>query len=879
MSYSQQKHIINKLQVDVVTQNPSTAFDLKDHLDTFLKHEIFPYLENYFGSLEEDLQDQIIQIPYLSVDVDTSSALNYNELKEDVKRALVENIEKLTRKAHPQNEEATLLTTAKSKENQFFHFLERGALPWWNHSEDSFEISEEDFENLIASESFPTLIKKKLMKKAVKKRIIQQLSDEQLKRVWETLVQEQSAVSISPEVVSMLPQVSTEMRQIVWNCLIDFAIQNDLETLVSRLLFSLAEEVSESTLREQISTEKQLNPKTSSLQLISNLLINLPENTRATQALDIIQNQLPIVEKSSADISTTLANKFDVESGGAIKGKDVKDISESEKTSKQQDQKGAKEEAVIANNINDLEVNLDVDSEFHLSDSKLSKVTQLEKEADKITPDTIAKTSEETISNVDIKSTTQQVERSQKSDQKDTNQSSKKESVTDKTITEGETKQKTHIESKEEIVSHDKIISTSETAENTGSESKSNIDSEEMSEAIFNQVDNISELEETLSEKESLQTSSETSQKESPEQLQSLEKNHSNNEIIGENSQDSDTIKSNVNKQQESTSQEISKENTSSDIENTSDDTSTIGTKVTSQKASEQDIVSEENSITKADQNKTVSDIGEASVNTTKETIDPEGSQETEANKISNAKDQISREEASNIHSSEEQEKSGHKALEQEKSSVNTDQESSISTEELSTSLNALVDKQDQKLFKELHKSQLENPIQMEERGEYQISNAGLMMLHPYFKQLFEICDLLNDDNTINNPDVAVHLLHYLATKKEQQFESNMLFEKILCGVHSSTPIRRNIVLSDEHKNNAEQLLEVVLEQWGVLKNSSPDLLRNEFLQRLGTINFKQPNPKIKVERKVQDILLDRLPWGIGICRLPWLNYLLFTDW
>ena len=108
--YSTQKHIINKLQVDVNTENPQVAFDLKDNIDTLLKNEIFPYLEEYFSGVEEELGSATIQIPYLSLDVKTSSVLNYKELKEDVKRTLVEQIDKKIKQSSVQNEEAIVIT-------------------------------------------------------------------------------------------------------------------------------------------------------------------------------------------------------------------------------------------------------------------------------------------------------------------------------------------------------------------------------------------------------------------------------------------------------------------------------------------------------------------------------------------------------------------------------------------------------------------------------------------------------------------------------------------------------------------------------------------------------------------------------------------------
>ncbi|GGG23408.1 hypothetical protein GCM10011344_25190 [Dokdonia pacifica] len=163
--------------------------------------------------------------------------------------------------------------------------------------------------------------------------------------------------------------------------------------------------------------------------------------------------------------------------------------------------------------------------------------------------------------------------------------------------------------------------------------------------------------------------------------------------------------------------------------------------------------------------------------------------------------------------------------------------------------------------------------------GTYYVPNAGLIILHPYLKHFFRNCEITNDNNEIINKELAIHALHYLATKKEQQLESQMLFEKFLCGVPVKTPIRRHIQLSDTIKEQAEELLTSVIENWGVLHNASTDLLRHEFLQRQGKLSFKEDNPKIVIERKTQDILVDKLPWGIGICRFPWLDHMIFTNW
>lgn len=163
--------------------------------------------------------------------------------------------------------------------------------------------------------------------------------------------------------------------------------------------------------------------------------------------------------------------------------------------------------------------------------------------------------------------------------------------------------------------------------------------------------------------------------------------------------------------------------------------------------------------------------------------------------------------------------------------------------------------------------------------ANYYVNNAGLLLIHPFLKTLFENCRLLSKNNTINDPEVAAHLLHYIATEQEQDYEHAMLFEKLLCNIPINQTINRNIILSEELKNHANEMLRAVLDHWDVMKNSSLGLLRNEYLQRPGKIILTGENPKVLVERKTQDILLDKISWNLGIVKLAWKNKIIFVDW
>lgn len=160
------------------------------------------------------------------------------------------------------------------------------------------------------------------------------------------------------------------------------------------------------------------------------------------------------------------------------------------------------------------------------------------------------------------------------------------------------------------------------------------------------------------------------------------------------------------------------------------------------------------------------------------------------------------------------------------------------------------------------------------------VNNAGLILIHPFLKSFFENCRLLNKDNTINNPEVATHLLHYIATGREQDYENEMTFEKFLCNIPIAKPIERNIVLPEEMKKEGAEMLQAVLSNWDIMKTSSTALLQNEFLQRPGKLSINgDESPVIIIERKTQDILLDKLSWNLSIIKLAWKKRIIYVNW
>lgn len=86
-------------------------------------------------------------------------------------------------------------------------------------------------------------------------------------------------------------------------------------------------------------------------------------------------------------------------------------------------------------------------------------------------------------------------------------------------------------------------------------------------------------------------------------------------------------------------------------------------------------------------------------------------------------------------------------------------------------------------------------------------------------------------------------------------------------------------MLNNEVLDEAENLLSQVIKNWPALKNTGIDGLRQMFLSRNGKLIKTEQGFKLIVERKAQDILLDKLQWNISFAKLPWKKELLFVEW
>jgi hypothetical protein len=158
---------------------------------------------------------------------------------------------------------------------------------------------------------------------------------------------------------------------------------------------------------------------------------------------------------------------------------------------------------------------------------------------------------------------------------------------------------------------------------------------------------------------------------------------------------------------------------------------------------------------------------------------------------------------------------------------------------------------------------------------------SGIILLHPFLKPFFTELGLLREGQWKNEPSrqKAIHLLHYLSTGQQEQPEWNLVLEKLICGLTPDCLIERHVMLTEKEIAECNILLRAVIEHWPALKKTSPPALQETFLRRHGLLQQTDKGWQLHVERKTQDILLEKMPWAYTMIKLTWNKYLIEVLW
>ncbi len=176
--------------------------------------------------------------------------------------------------------------------------------------------------------------------------------------------------------------------------------------------------------------------------------------------------------------------------------------------------------------------------------------------------------------------------------------------------------------------------------------------------------------------------------------------------------------------------------------------------------------------------------------------------------------------------------------------------------------------------------STFRKPTPADEDYEF-VHHAGIVLLHPFLPNFFNACKQLKNDQWISEEHKvkAVQLLAYLSTGSQFCPEHEMSLFKFLIGLEKEVLVSPELEISQELIDESDTMLKAVIENWNALKSSSIDTVREGFLQREGKLQPDDMGWKLFVGQKTVDILLSRLPWGLGIVKFPWLDSILRVEW
>ncbi|HKJ43575.1 MAG TPA: contractile injection system tape measure protein, partial [Sunxiuqinia sp.] len=182
---------------------------------------------------------------------------------------------------------------------------------------------------------------------------------------------------------------------------------------------------------------------------------------------------------------------------------------------------------------------------------------------------------------------------------------------------------------------------------------------------------------------------------------------------------------------------------------------------------------------------------------------------------------------------------------------------------------------------------QAENELEKRQTREQQknisnISNAGVILIYPYLKTLFDRLNWLNNQEFVNEDcqSKALLITDYLTYgNRDVVPEHELVLNKILCGMEPRESLNPLAILTNVEKEEADDLLDSAIKHWSILKDTSPEGYRLSFLRREGILMFREGNWFLRVERKGFDMLLEHLPYTISIVRLPWMKNKLFVEW
>ncbi|MCA9658077.1 MAG: hypothetical protein KC486_07020 [Myxococcales bacterium] len=156
------------------------------------------------------------------------------------------------------------------------------------------------------------------------------------------------------------------------------------------------------------------------------------------------------------------------------------------------------------------------------------------------------------------------------------------------------------------------------------------------------------------------------------------------------------------------------------------------------------------------------------------------------------------------------------------------------------------------------------------------------MILWPFLERLFARTQLLSDDQRFDDEPAraqGIALLSVLARRDPEPPEPLLALAKLLCGASPQAHLELERPLTDDQQIECERLLLAVLDYVPALGDITADDLRATFLRRPAALAVRDGVWTLAVERRPQDLVLERFPWSWRWLKLPWMAEPLRVEW
>ncbi|NOQ72951.1 MAG: hypothetical protein GQ574_13160 [Crocinitomix sp.] len=161
------------------------------------------------------------------------------------------------------------------------------------------------------------------------------------------------------------------------------------------------------------------------------------------------------------------------------------------------------------------------------------------------------------------------------------------------------------------------------------------------------------------------------------------------------------------------------------------------------------------------------------------------------------------------------------------------------------------------------------------------INNAGLVLASSYINVLFDRLNLIKDGSFVSSETriKAVHYLQFVVNGIAQNEEHHLVLNKILAGLHPTSPVTSGIEISTDEKQLIEGLIQAIIGHWPSIGDTSIDGFRGNWLIRDGVLREEVDRWTLDVEKRAYDILLNKSPFSFGIIKFPWIDKPIHVNW